>query len=39
MGFYGPMGPGGFRRRGRRRGMAVGMAAGATMANRHNAQQ
>lgn len=25
MGFYGPMGPGGYRRRGRRRGFAMGV--------------
>ena len=35
----GPMGPAGFRRRGRRRGLAVGMAAGAAMSNRGNKQQ
>ena len=32
MGFYGPAGPGGFRRRGRRRGLVVGAAAGAAVA-------
>jgi hypothetical protein len=32
MGFYGPLGPGGFRRRGRRRGFIVGTMAGAAMA-------
>lgn len=31
MGFYGPAGPGGFRRRGRRRGLIVGAAAGAAV--------
>ena len=39
MGFYGPMGPGGFRRRGRRRGLVVGMAAGAAMARRGEKSQ
>ncbi len=33
MGLYGPLGPGGFRRRGRRRGLIVGAAAGATVAH------
>ncbi|HUD11212.1 MAG TPA: hypothetical protein VMS08_02275 [Candidatus Saccharimonadia bacterium] len=33
MGFYGPLGPGGFRRRGRRRGLVVGAAAGAAVAH------
>jgi hypothetical protein len=32
----GPLGPAGFRRRGRRRGLVVGMAAGAAIANRNN---
>lgn len=31
MPLVGPMGPAGFRRRGRRRGLVVGMAAGAAM--------
>ncbi len=34
----GPMGPAGFRRRGRRRGLVVGMAAGAAMANKGSKQ-
>lgn len=34
MGFYGPMGPAGFRRRGRKPGMAAGMVAGASIASR-----
>lgn len=34
MAFYGPMGPEGFRRRGRRRGVAAGMLAGASIASR-----
>ena len=37
MGFFGPMGPAGFRRRGRRRGLVVGAAAGAAVASRRNA--
>lgn len=36
MGLLGPMGPGGFRRRGRRRGLIIGAAVGATVANRRN---
>jgi hypothetical protein len=32
----GPMGPAGFRRRGRRRGLVVGAAVGAAAANRRN---
>jgi predicted Zn-dependent peptidase len=39
MGLLGPMGPGGFRRRGRRRGLVVGAAVGAVAANRNNAAQ
>ena len=35
----GPMGPAGFRRRGRRRGLIVGAAVGAAAAKRSNAQQ
>jgi hypothetical protein len=34
----GPMGPAGFRRRGRRRGLVVGAAVGAAAANRRNQQ-
>ena len=34
MGFYGPLGPGGFRRRGRRRGLIIGAAAGSSIASR-----
>lgn len=34
MGIYGPLGPGGFRRRGRRRGLVVGAAVGAAATSR-----
>jgi hypothetical protein len=36
MGLLGPMGPGGFRRRGRRRGLVVGAAVGSAAARRSN---
>jgi len=39
MGLYGPMGPGGFRRRGRRRGLVVGAAVGAAAARHSNKKQ
>lgn len=39
MPLLGPMGPGGFRRRGRRRGLVVGAAVGAAAARRNNPQQ
>ncbi|TLG71217.1 SHOCT domain-containing protein [Culicoidibacter larvae] len=31
MGYFGPLGPAGFRRRGRRRGLAVGLMVGSAM--------
>lgn len=39
MGVLGPMGPAGFRRRGRRRGLVVGAAVGAAAARHANKQQ
>ena len=36
MGLFGPLGPAGFRRRGRRRGLMVGAAIGASAANRNS---
>ncbi len=39
MGFYGPMGPAGFRRRGRRRGLVIGTTAGSSIASRRQQRQ
>lgn len=39
MGYFGPLGPAGFRRRGRRRGLAVGLLAGSAMGAARGAAQ